>query len=274
MMIDRTDGSVRSFRPELSLTLDLRDRLWLIVAILGGLIVRLPFIRTPLNADEGGYAYLADRWLRGDGTLYQDLWISRPQGIVAAYALILRVLGADATAIRIGSWIVVMLTLLLVWWIARSVYGRQVATVAALFFGLLSGSPLIQGFTANAEVFEAFPAAGVVALLLYALRRDFPTLARSANDHTTRALVRLGNGNDRRCSAGAWLQGRLGPVLVRDGHLPDALSDDDRVIFRAWLGGVSIAARYREYLALGGGDCACLALVDDHAWATGCSPDT
>ena len=43
----------------------------------------------PMVSDEGGYAYAAQRWFDGRGTLYHDLWISRPQGIFVIYGTVI-----------------------------------------------------------------------------------------------------------------------------------------------------------------------------------------
>lgn len=139
---------------------------WLVIAIgLSGLL-HLPFLRVPLISDEGGYAYVAHRWLDHGATLYQNVWVSRPQGIFVAYGLILHTLGSSVTAIRLGAWLVSIATLIAVWWFARRWAGNQAATAAALLFAVLSGSPMIEGFTANAEVFMALPAVLMAIVLL------------------------------------------------------------------------------------------------------------
>jgi 4-amino-4-deoxy-L-arabinose transferase-like glycosyltransferase len=116
-------------------------------------------------SDEGGYAYVAQRWLDGRGTLYDDLWVSRPQGIFLAYSAIFHTIGDSVVALRIGAWLVGLLTMLVVWRFAVVWKGRHVAKLATLLFAVISASPAIEGFTANAEVFMALPAAGGVMLL-------------------------------------------------------------------------------------------------------------
>ncbi len=143
---------------------------WLVLAVLISLAVRLPFLSLPLIADEGGYAYVAERWAAGEGRLYHDLWVSRPQGIFVAYLAIFRTLGADATAIRLGAWVAAALTLLAVWAFGRRWAGPRVAAASSLVFALLAGSPAIEGYTANAEIFMALPAAVAAWLLLGASR--------------------------------------------------------------------------------------------------------
>lgn len=120
--------------------------------------------------DEGGYAYVADQWLTGRGELYDEIWVSRPQAIFVAYGAIFRVIGDSTEAIRLGAWLVSIATLGFVWLFARDWAGRKAAMVATLIFAILSGSPAIEGFTANSEVFMALPAAACAWLLLRAGR--------------------------------------------------------------------------------------------------------
>lgn len=117
-------------------------------------------------SDEGGYAYVAQRWLDERGTLYDDLWVSRPQGIFLAYGLIFHTIGESVVALRIGAWIVALMTMVVVWLLGHALGGRRVAMLATLLFALIGSSPSIEGFTANAEVFMALPAAIGAYLLL------------------------------------------------------------------------------------------------------------
>ena len=148
--------------------------LWLTGVTLLGFLFHWPFFNLPMISDEGGYAYVAQRWLDGRGTLYDDLWVSRPQGIFLAYAAIFHTLGTSVLALRIGAWLVSLATMLLLWRYGRVWGGRRVAMLATLLFTVLSASPAVEGFTANAEVFMALPAAGCALLLLRTCRRGWP----------------------------------------------------------------------------------------------------
>lgn len=135
------------------------DWLWLGVAILLSLAVRIPFFRIPLLADEGGYAYAATGWVEGTGQLYGDLWISRPQGIFFVYAGILDLFGGDSVAFRFAAWIAIALTTIAVWGFARIWASPWASTVAAITFALMSGLPNLEGYSANSEMFMGFPIA-------------------------------------------------------------------------------------------------------------------
>jgi 4-amino-4-deoxy-L-arabinose transferase-like glycosyltransferase len=147
--------------------------LWCLAFIVGSLLLRLPFLNVPMNADEGGYAYVAQRWFDGRGQLYQDIWLSRSQGIFVLYHLIFESIGTGAMALHIASWLTGLATTFFVWLFVREWLGEKPALAAALLFTLISGSPYIEGYTANAEVFMALPAAAAAWLMLRSSRRGW-----------------------------------------------------------------------------------------------------
>ena len=59
-------------------------RRWVGVAATLTVLLRLPFLTTPLNVDEGGYATIASEWASG-AQLYRDVWVDRPQGLLVFY---------------------------------------------------------------------------------------------------------------------------------------------------------------------------------------------
>lgn len=142
------------------------DLLWLAAAILFSLTLRLPFFNVAMIADEGGYAYATRGWFDGTGDLYQDLWISRPQGIFILYQGIFETLGTDTVAFRLAAWIACALTTIMVWLIARHWVSPGIALYAAACFAFFSSLPNIEGFTANAEIFMGLPAAVTAWILL------------------------------------------------------------------------------------------------------------
>lgn len=135
------------------------------------LTYRLFFL--PMVSDEGGYAFAAERWFDGRGALYYDLWISRPQGIFLIYGAVIEWLGGSTSDLRFVAWGVNVLTMITVWVIACRWRGPRIAAGATLFFGLMMGSPAIEGFTANAEIFMALPAAISILTLMRAHSRNW-----------------------------------------------------------------------------------------------------
>lgn len=115
-------------------------------------IMRIHFLDEPFERDEGGYAYMAQRFLKGD-LIYRDYWESRPPGIVFIYALIFKLYGENLTAIRVFSIYTGLLSVLLVYLLAEKLFNRRTGYLSALLYAIFSGGPLIQGSSANAEPF-------------------------------------------------------------------------------------------------------------------------
>ena len=216
--------------------------IWPCLALALSFALWLPFLDLPMISDEGGYAYVTSRWLAGEGRLYDDLWVSRPQGIFAIYALILVTLGDDVVAFRLGAWLAAAATLVLVWRMARAWSGDRGAVVAAFLFAILSGSPMVEGFTANSEVFMALPAAGAVWLLWRAAATGWRRLYLGsagiciglATLLKPSGIVMIGVG-----LAALWLlETRTRPVLERSGWLLGgvALALLPALVHGWWLG--------------------------------------
>lgn len=135
------------------------DLLWLLVAVLLGLALRIPFFNIPMIHDEGGYAYATRGWLDGTGRLYDDLWISRPQGIFLLYAAVFETLGDTVWALRFTAWIFAAGTVIAIWLLARRWTSPRVATISGITGSVVLALPTLEGFTANAEVFMGLPLA-------------------------------------------------------------------------------------------------------------------
>lgn len=216
---------------------------WLVLAVGISFVLRVPLLAMPMISDEGGYAYVAQRWLAGEGRLYHDLWVSRPQGIFVAYGLIFESLGTSVEALRVGAWLASAATLGFVWLFARDWAGPRLAGRAALLFAVLNGLPTIEGYTANAEVFLALPAAALAWLLLRASRRDW---------HCS-ALVAVGV-----CAGLATLLKPSGLVM-----LPTAL------VFLWLVGRGAGAPMVRRTLAIGTGFVIAIMPALVHGWLVG-----
>jgi 4-amino-4-deoxy-L-arabinose transferase-like glycosyltransferase len=129
----------------------------LFAAALASFALHLPFLTTPLSVDEGGYGYVAYWWARG-ADLYGDVWVDRPQGLLLLYRWAEALPGSDRLDIRLMAsvWscaIAVALGLLV-----TRLAGRRTGVAGALLSGLLSTSPVIEGFSANGELMATLPA--------------------------------------------------------------------------------------------------------------------
>jgi 4-amino-4-deoxy-L-arabinose transferase-like glycosyltransferase len=133
--------------------------------------VRLPFLHTPLTADEGGYGEVARLWSRGAG-LYQGAWVDRPQGLLLIFRAMLHVDGGSAEALHalaaVAAAVVVCITMV----VTARLAGRIPATVAGLAIATVGAAPFIESFTLSGELLASvFAVASMLAFVLY-LERD------------------------------------------------------------------------------------------------------
>lgn len=144
----------------------LTDAVWLVIALVLGIATRLFFFELPMIHDEGGYALAARGWFEGTGHLYDDLWISRPQGIFVVYGITMKTIGYGVAAFRAMAWVFATLTIIAVWLFARRWTSPRNALLAVFVCTMLIGSPSLEGYTANAEIFSGMPGAFAAFWLL------------------------------------------------------------------------------------------------------------
>src|SRR5437870_4665739 len=134
------------------------------LAVVLAVLVRLPFWKAPLTADEGGYAEVARLWSHG-ATLYGGAWVDRPQGLVLVFRA-LHLFGGSPLAMRAAAAVVAALvvaaTMLLTLRLAR---GRITAVTAGLLAATVGASPFIESFTLSGELLASLPA--VLSLLCF-----------------------------------------------------------------------------------------------------------
>jgi dolichyl-phosphate-mannose-protein mannosyltransferase len=146
----------------------------LLTLLLFGLI-RYRQRTTPLERDEGEYAYSGQLMLQGIPP-YKLVCNMKLPGIYTAYAMILEVFGETPAGIRTGLIVVNSVTVLLLYFLAAALFGRLAGVVTACSWALLSASSGVMGFEAHATNFVAAPAIFGILLLVYALRLDRPGL--------------------------------------------------------------------------------------------------
>jgi 4-amino-4-deoxy-L-arabinose transferase-like glycosyltransferase len=135
-----------------------------LVAAALAVLVRLPFFHAPLTADEGGYAEAARLWDRG-ATLYRDVWVDRPQGLILVFRGVLE-LGTSTNVIRgvaaaVGV-LSVLATMLLAYRLTRS---RTVTFAAGLLLATAGSSPFLESFTLAGELLASL--AAILSLLAF-----------------------------------------------------------------------------------------------------------
>lgn len=158
-------------------------RCWVGAAAMVTVLLRLPFLTTPLNVDEGGYATIAWQWASG-AQLYRDVWVDRPQGLLVFYRLVFAAFGPHAWAVRAVAALWAVVGVVAVAEVARVRRGPRAAALAAMVFAVLSATPRAEGFAANGELLAAVPSVACVALVLG---------ARTARAGRAPRVIRLGS---------------------------------------------------------------------------------
>jgi hypothetical protein len=150
--------------------------LLLILAVVTAIRIRL--LDMPLERDEGEYAY-AGQLLLQDVSPYKaayNVTLKLP-GTCVTYALIMAVFGQTAAALHAGVILVNLASAMLVFVLARRIYGDGAGVVAAGTYALLSIVPETMGLAAHATHFVMLPALAGVVLL------------QNLDDHTSAARI-------------------------------------------------------------------------------------
>ncbi len=127
---------------------------WVALALVLALTAaaRWRVLDAPLERDEGEYAYMAQLMLQGVPP-YAEAYNMKLPGIYAAYAGILALFGQTARGIHQGLLLVNAASIVLLFLLARRLFGPVVGVAAAAGFAVLSLSIAVQGVFANAEHF-------------------------------------------------------------------------------------------------------------------------
>ena len=154
--------------------------LFLFLIVLSTAAIRFRLADVPLERDEGEYAY-AGRLILDGIAPYSQVYNMKLPGIYAAYALILRIFGQTHTGIHLGLLIINAATTVLLFFLAKKLFGPLAGTAAAGAFALLSLSRSVHGIFANAEHFVILLAIAGILLLMHALEEQkWPSLLAAA----------------------------------------------------------------------------------------------
>lgn len=150
-----------------------RALLWGVVclALLLTITVRLHLLNIPLERDEGEYAYAGQLMLQGIPP-YQLAYSMKLPGTYCGYAAIIAVFGQSVPAIHFGLLIINMTAALLLFLLARRLFGAFPAALACAAYALLSLSGSVLGPMAHATHFViVFALGGLLALPITAGRQ-------------------------------------------------------------------------------------------------------
>ncbi|MFI5361843.1 MAG: glycosyltransferase family 39 protein [Elusimicrobiota bacterium] len=136
--------------------------------LLFALALRAPIAAIPLERDEGGYAYIAQRWLLGD-VPYKTSFDQKTPGIDVVYAAIIRFVGSSASAIHWGTQVYLLGALVLLFLLGKKMFSGEAGVVAAAVCAPMLADPSVLGNAANSEVFMVLPLIGSMLTMIYAV---------------------------------------------------------------------------------------------------------
>lgn len=124
---------------------------WVVLGALVAVAFRIPYLRTPLRPDEGGFLLLGSQWHSGT-SLYGDYWVDRPPLLVAFFS------AADwlggATALRVMGCGLAFAVIVLSHRLGRSVTGIGSLWPSALAIALVT-MPTGGAMEVNGELIAA-----------------------------------------------------------------------------------------------------------------------
>jgi hypothetical protein len=131
-------------------------------------LVRVRLRDMPLERDEGEFAYVGQLMLEGIPP-YKIASNMKLPGTYAAYAAMMAVFGETTSGIRIGLMLVNAAATILVFLLAKYLYGPLAGAVAGITYSFLSCRPGVLGLYAHATHFVVLAALAGILLLLYAI---------------------------------------------------------------------------------------------------------
>ena len=146
---------------------------WALLAAVLALVAlaRARMLPLPLERDEGEYAYAGQLLLQGVPP-YSLAYNMKLPGVYAAYALVLALFGQSPSAVHLGLLCANAAAIVLVYLLARRLFGTFGAIASAASYAVLSTSESVLGFAAHATHFVIVPALGGALLLLHAEERS------------------------------------------------------------------------------------------------------
>src|SRR5271165_714198 len=129
------------------------------------LYVRVRLLDYPLERDEGEYAY-AGQLLLGGLPPYKLVYSMKMPGIYLAYAALMAVFGQTPAGIHLGLLVVHLASLVVLFLLARRLFGLAGAALATSAYALMTLSPAVFGLSAHATHFVVLLALLGVWMLL------------------------------------------------------------------------------------------------------------
>lgn len=179
---------------------------WVATAAAAATALRMPFLRAPLSVDEAGALVVARAWGNGRG-LYTDVFIDRPQGVIALFQRWDVLTGGHLAAVRVLAIVAGIATVVGAATVARALSGSwRAGAAAAWLVAVLAASAAIEGYAANGELLAGactVPAMAVGALVV--VRRIPAPWMVAAGALAATGLTIKQSGFDALVALGAWI---------------------------------------------------------------------
>ena len=133
-------------------------------AVIVSIVLRARFLFSPLYADEGGILSVARDWSSG-ATLYRNVWIDRPQGLIVLFRSWDALPGTGVSSVRMLAIVLGAVAVVAIASVGRSLFSDRVGAMAAWFTAVLTASPLLEGFASNGELLSAGFALAALAIV-------------------------------------------------------------------------------------------------------------
>jgi len=167
-----TAAEPATFREPSSFTRFLPWAIVLLVILLAA-AVRIRLLETPLERDEGEYAYAGQLLLEGIPP-YKEAFNMKFPGVYGAYAVIMAAFGQTIAGIHFGFLLLNAGTIVLVFLLGRRLFTTAAGVAAAAAYALLSVGEGVLGTQAHATHFVVAAALGATLLLLSAIDTGKP----------------------------------------------------------------------------------------------------
>jgi hypothetical protein len=137
----------------------------MVAACLGTAVVHAMFLSTRLGNDEGGFLAVAQHWGEPGQYLYGPLWVDRPPGLIAVFALAAHL---GPYGVRLVALAIAVLLVAAAGWAAGAVRQRAAGWAAWTAFAFVC-SPLISAQQLNGELVASAAVMTSVAATMHAL---------------------------------------------------------------------------------------------------------
>lgn len=150
----------------------------LVVAAAVGLafVARVRFFFTPMTADEGGVLAIGRAWRHG-ARLYRDVWVDRPQGLLALFRAFDVIGGGRLVVLRMAAFLFAALAVASGALLCRTLAGERAGAVAAVVVAAAVSAAAVEGFSAAGELLSGAIAITAVAVAAWAVVGRGPSAA-------------------------------------------------------------------------------------------------